>query len=200
MATAVEQAIVRDESDGRESLTVPAQAIPDADFERFFLEHYGRVVAVLVRMTGDRSQAEELAIDVFWKYCRQPAHAIAPPDKLNAAGWLYRTATRMGIDRLRAEARRGKYEQQAASVSRPAGDNPLDQILKDERAARVRRALAELRPVQSQLLVLRATGFSYAELSAAFGVKRGSVGTMLIRAEAALRKRYLRLYGSEEEL
>jgi DNA-directed RNA polymerase specialized sigma24 family protein len=38
------------------------------------------------------------------------------------------------------------------------------------------------------VLVLRHSGLSYAEVAAAMNVKQGHVGTMLRRAESALRK------------
>jgi len=50
------------------------------------------------------------------------------------------------------------------------------------------------------LLLLRASGHSYKELAACLGIEPGSVGTLLIRAEAAFEQRYLKLYGREEGL
>jgi RNA polymerase sigma-70 factor, ECF subfamily len=169
-------------------------------FEALFLEHYPRVVGVLLRLVGDRTQAEELANDVFWKvYCQ--------PDRLhsqgNVGGWLYRTATNLGIDALRAASRRRHYEDAAGRARVEGGDtvtDPLTELLRSEKQQRVRSVLARLKPGQAQMLVLRASGFSYQELAVALGVKRGSVGTMLIRAEAEFQKHYRRLHGNEEVL
>jgi DNA-directed RNA polymerase specialized sigma24 family protein len=52
----------------------------------------------------------------------------------------------------------------------------------------VRVALARLPRHAASVLVLRHSGLSYAEVAEAMGVKVGQVGTMLRRAEAALRK------------
>jgi Sigma-70 region 2 len=60
--------------------------------------------------------------------------------------------------------------------------------------------LAEIKPVQAQLLLLRASGDSYKELSAALEIEPGSVGTLLVRAEAAFEQRYLELFGAEEDV
>jgi DNA-directed RNA polymerase specialized sigma24 family protein len=39
----------------------------EADFRAVFLQHYPQVIGVLLRLLGDRTRAEELANDVFWR-------------------------------------------------------------------------------------------------------------------------------------
>ncbi|MGH9352066.1 MAG: sigma-70 family RNA polymerase sigma factor [Terriglobia bacterium] len=166
-------------------------------FQRIFHENYSRVAGVLYRIVGDHSRAEDLAIEAFWRLYRQPQRREGEG---NPRGWLYRTATRLGIDNLRATTRRGRYEQQAGKLLNPHSDaDPLEDVLRAEKQLQVRRVLAALRPKQAQLLILRASGFSYQELSETLRVKRGAVGTMLIRAENQFRKHYERLYGKQEE-
>jgi RNA polymerase sigma-70 factor (ECF subfamily) len=70
--------------------------------------------------------------------------------------------------------------------------------LRAEKRARVRAVLASLRRWQAQILILRSSGLSYAELAQALEIKASSVGTMLIRAETEFQKQYVRLYGREE--
>jgi RNA polymerase sigma factor (sigma-70 family) len=165
---------------------------PGEAFQRFFLENYTRLAGVVFRIVGDYPRAEELADEAFWRLYRQPYGG----NKFNPSGWVYRTATRLAIDSLRAEARRGRYEQEAGpSLVAHSGSDPLDVVLEAERRAQVRKALAHLRPHHAQLLILRASGFSYQELAETLNVKAESVGTRLIRTEAAFRKSYFRLYG-----
>jgi len=168
-------------------------------FEEFFVNQYHRVVSILLRLVGDRARAEELANDVFWKAYRQPSVCTGHD---NAGGWLYRTATNLGIDALRATARRSRYEQSAGHEMLRASTSasPLDEVLREERRCRVRAVLASLKPSQAQILILRSTGLSYNELAESLGVQRGSVGTMLVRAEAEFRKRYRQMHGDEEDL
>ncbi|TAM81556.1 MAG: sigma-70 family RNA polymerase sigma factor [Acidobacteria bacterium] len=161
-------------------------------FQGFFLENYARLVGVIFRIVGDYPRAEGLTDEAFWRLYRQPCGG----NKFNPSGWIYRTASRLAIDSLRAEARRGRIEQEAGPLlSAGPRPDPLDAVLEAERCAQVRNALAFLRPLQAQLLILRASGFSYQELAETLKVKAGSVGTRLIRAEAAFRKSYLKLYG-----
>lgn len=170
-------------------------------FEQFYLEYYRRVVSVVFRLTGSRSEAEDLANDVFGKLYRQ---RLLPQSDGNVPGWLYRTATNLGIDGLRKNARRRQYERDAAQAAAQSRDNagPLDEILRDERRRQVRQVLGRLKPVHAQALILRASGFSYHEVAETLGVKRVSVGTLLLRAEQAFRKHYRDLAGTagEEEI
>src|SRR3989442_10957716 len=45
----------------------------EGEFRAVFLRHYPRIVALLIRLLGDRSRAEEMANDAFWRLYHQPA-------------------------------------------------------------------------------------------------------------------------------
>lgn len=169
------------------------------EFETLFLKHYPRIVGILRRIVGDHGRAEDLASEVFLKLYRQP---LVQEPEANVGGWLYRTATNLGIDALRATARRSRFEQAAgqdAGQNKPA-ENGFERVERFEREHRVRRVLAEIKPAQAQLLLMRASGDSYKELAAALEIEAGSVGTLLVRAEAAFEQRYRELFGSEEDV
>lgn len=163
----------------------------DAAFEAVFVGYYARIVAVIQRMPGDRARAEELASDAFLKLYQRPGSSEGLFE--NVGGWLYRTATRLGIDSLRAAARRSRYEAAAArELAGPAGPDPLEEALRAERARAVRGAMARLKPQQAEILTLRASGLSYRELAEALGIHPASVGRLLARAEQAFEKTYRR--------
>jgi RNA polymerase sigma factor (sigma-70 family) len=176
-----------------------AQRWPDAEFKQVFLDNYSRIVAVLMRLLGDRMRAEEMANDAFLKLYQQPG---LREGKANISGWLYRTATNLGIDGLRSSARRGRYEEAASSDRQRNSslEGPLDNLIVEERRSRVRAVLASIKPTQAQLLILRASGLSYRELAEVLDVKQSGIGTMLNRAEAEFRQCYLHLHGNEEGL
>lgn len=192
------QGMIGPMSQGQESEGGKANWAESA-FEELYLENYPRIVAVLFRLVGERARAEELANEVFWKAYRRP---MLRSSDGNVGGWLYRTATNLGIDALRARGRRLQYERVAGASRREivSTPDPLDEILREEKRARVRGALASLKPDRARILVLRHSGLSYKELAEALGVKLGSVGTLLIRAESEFQKHYMKLYGSEEGL
>lgn len=173
----------------RNPARVGGQSRDQTAFETIFCEHYSRVVAVLERVLGDRAEAEEAAMDVFSKLYEQP---LNPGQDHNFGGWLYRTATRLGLDRLRSARRRRQYEEAAGPelVAGSRAASPLDDVLRAERCREVRGALSRLKPAQAELLLLRSSGLSYKELSEALGVKATSIGTLLARAEAEFEKQY----------
>ena len=107
-------------------------------FENLFVAHYSRIVAVLQRMLGDRGHAEELASEAFLKLYRQP---LAERPDGNVPGWLYRTATNLGIDALRAAARRNR-----TVARRPPSGDGASVTLAPWRSATL-RTIARPRPV-----------------------------------------------------
>lgn len=171
----------------------------ESHFEAVFLEHYPRVLGILTRLTGSRPQAEDLANDVFWRLSRRSAHWLLTN---NVGAWLYRTATHAGIDALRAAHRRSRHEQTAALNQRGKDGSaaPLDELLREEDRITVQRVLASMRASQAELLLMRAEGSSYKELALALNVASTGIGTLLNRAEAEFRKRYLRATGNKERV
>lgn len=163
-----------------------------ARFDAVFREHYPRLVAMLARMTGDRGQAEEIASDSFCKLSARENEAGWQPVQ-----WLYRVASNAGLDALRSNLRRRRREH-AAHEERirlaPSG-GALDEMLREERRARVREILGEMKPRDAQMMLLRAEGLSYRELAETVDVQASSIGTMLARAEAEFERRFRARYG-----
>src|SRR3954447_15161248 len=91
-----------------------AQRWPDAEFKQVFLDNYSRIVAVLMRLLGDRMRAEEMANDAFLKLYQQPG---LREGKANISGWLYRTATNLGIDGLRSWRAGGDTKKRPAAIA-----------------------------------------------------------------------------------
>ncbi len=158
----------------------PATVAADATaVEAAFFEHYTRVYAVLFRLVGDRAEAEDLALETFLKLWQAP-----PAHQDNLGGWLYRVATRLGYNALRAAQRRARYEEQAArEAAADQAHDPAHEAERLDERRRVRQALAKLSERDAQLLIMRYSGLGYKEIAAALGISPNSVGTLLNRAE-----------------
>jgi RNA polymerase sigma-70 factor (ECF subfamily) len=171
--------------------SVAGTAPADESFESIFLHHWSVIYAVLFRLVGTREEAEDLAQEVFLRLYRKP---LSTGRANNVGGWLYRVATNLGYNALRGRRRRDNRELRATADTASAV-LPIDQILAAEEREEVRRALADLGERQQACLVLRHQGFSYAEIAEALDVSPTSVGTLLARAEAEFRRRYLERRG-----
>ena len=161
-------------------------------FEAAFREHWPRLVATLYRLVGESDEAEDLALETFWRLHRDPP-PLAHPESLR--GWLYRVGTNLGLNALRARRRRQSYEAQAGQldIQENTPGDPADEVERAQESGRVRLALAQMKPRSAQVLFLRHSGFSYAEIAAALEVAPGSVGVLLARAEKEFEERYKRL-------
>ncbi len=169
-----------------------------AVFEELFVEHYPRLVKTLLRLVGNPARAEELAADAFYKlYQRRDQQRAGPNADENPAGWLYRTAMNLGLDALRADSRRLRREERAGreKLMNDTVESPLNDLLAEERRDRVRAVIAQLKPVQGQVLLMGSSGYSCKEIAAVLGIKPDSLYVLIARAKAQFEQKYLGLYG-----
>jgi RNA polymerase sigma-70 factor, ECF subfamily len=144
------------------------------DFESFFFAEYRKLGKALYLLTGDISEAEDLAQEAMsrvferWEQVRMME---------SPTGYLYRIA--MNVHRRRWRLGRRRTE---------ALDAPtLDPALAAERRVDVARAVAALSRDQRQVLVLvEWLGFEPTEAAQILGVEPGTVRTRLHRARRAL--------------
>jgi len=160
------------------------------DLETVFAAQYVRVARVIAKVIRDPARAEELAVEVFLKWSRKPQ-----PQGTGSEGWLYRAAVRTGLDELRRQTRRGRYES-LAGLTRST-PTPEEVHSSQQEQGRVRAVLAALRPRQAEMLLLRSEDLSYEELASALDLNPASVGTLLSRAQEAFRKEYIEKYGEQ---
>jgi len=159
-----------------------------AAYEQFFRAHYPAVVRIACGVVGDGAAAQDVAQDVFIAALRRfPAPEASGSDTSeHAAAWVRVAAAHAALNAVRGERRRGRRQQLSGIDVPQAG--PEEAALDAECRAEVRRALGRLPRRTATVLVLRHSGLSYAEVAQAMNINVGHVGTMLRRAESALRK------------
>jgi len=148
----------------------------EAEFDRLFLDLYPRMFSVAYRVLGDPDDAEDLVVEAFWRLWAYP-----PVRRENVSGWLFRTVTHLGYNQLRSTQRRANHEQQATEGRESVSVE--ENVEKAETGEKVRAVLRRLPRRDAQLLVMRSSGLSYAEVAAALGVAMNSIGALLARAE-----------------
>jgi RNA polymerase sigma factor (sigma-70 family) len=129
-------------------------------------------------LTGDGALAEDIAQETFGKLLQLgPEEAAALRDP---RAWLMKVASNLAYNHFRGETRRVVREQAIP----PGRTVDLDEVVE------VRRTLLVLEPRERAVLLLRHSGFSYAEIAEAIDVKTGSIGTVLARARRRFREVY----------
>src|ERR1700742_4008404 len=171
-----------------EAATTPEVSL---DIETLFRARFERVARAIARVVRDPARAEELAVEAFVRLWRTP-RAHTP----QAEAWLYRTAVRLGLDELRRQTRRNRYENLLAVIRRIPTPEQLHAAAEEQ--DRVRAVLATLSARQAELLLLRSHELSYSELAAALDIHPASLGTLLARAQKSFRKEYVRRYGPQQ--
>jgi RNA polymerase sigma-70 factor (ECF subfamily) len=102
---------------------------------------------------------------------------------------LHAAAVHSALNVIRGERRRAARETaHALDPAQSPAANPEGLVEQAAVRREVRQALRKLPQRTAALLMLRYSGLSYAEVATALGMKVGNVGTLLRRAEDALRK------------
>jgi len=161
------------------------------DFEAVFQQNWQPLCAVIYRIVGDWTEAEDIALEAFLQLHSRPPAQAGP----QLSGWLYRVGTNMGLNALRSRSRRNYYEAQAAvqeTLERMV-DDPAGLMERRQERELVQAVLAAMKSRSAQLLILRQAGLSYAEIAQVLSVAPGSVGALLARAEAEFAQLYRRL-------
>jgi RNA polymerase sigma-70 factor, ECF subfamily len=165
-------------------------------FEALFREHWAHVYRLLNRLVGDPAEAEDLALETFVRlYQRYPPRE----NESNLGGWLHRVATNLGLHSIRSWKRRERYEMAAGkyALEETPEDRPAEVMAQEEEHHSVRLALAQMNEGQSQLLVMRYSGFSYKEIAEVLKLAPSSIGPLLLRAEREFEKHYRALAKEE---
>ena len=155
---------------------------------RAFREDWGRVVATLIRVTGDWDLAEECAQDAF-------ARALEgwPRDGIPRVpgAWLTTTARNRALDRLRREQSGATKLREAAMLSPPtpepgSGD---ESGVTDDRLRLIFTCCHPALAVEAQVaLTLRTlAGLTTGEIARAFLVPEPTMAQRLVRAKRKIR-------------
>jgi RNA polymerase sigma factor (sigma-70 family) len=177
------------------NLTIRSYGAGD-EMERFhelFTAYYPFVVRQIMRIVKDQQIAEDLAQDVFLSFYHTDRSVIE-----HIPAWLSKASVYAAYNYLRSEKRRNKREEQVAAEHKLAAPSSEETWLSQDEIHHVRDVLAELDERDRTLLLMKYSGYPYAELAKATGVEASSVGTVLSRAKKKFRSIYMRMRGETE--
>lgn len=167
----------------------------EAAFNQFVLRYQERVFRLLLRMLGDRAEAEDLAQEVFISIFKA-IEGFRGDSQLST--WVYRVAANHCRNRLKYLTRRRRQLTEAyeegddASTNVPGQERPdsPDRLLEARQTeSSLQAGLLTLDDEQRELIILREVEhLSYEEIMAITGLPEGTVKSRLHRARAALRE------------
>jgi len=169
-----------------------------AAFEALVEKHQKRLVMVLEHLVSDRTQAEDLAQDVFLRVYRARERYI-PTAKFST--WLYTITHNVASNSIRKSSRRKEIN----LVASPSGSmpvRPLDTMAKDksnlmptrladqkEMERVIREAIQSLGPRQRMAMLLsKYEGMSYNEIAESMELTTQAVKSLLSRARGNLKE------------
>jgi RNA polymerase sigma factor (sigma-70 family) len=161
-------------------------------FADIFRRRYAELARLAGRILGDPAEAEDVVAETLTRLSDHPV--LERPDE-EIAAWLRRVCINASFNRLRSRQRSADRMRRAAAAdgplrwSDPAGPQ-LAQVVRAEERALVRAVLARLPERQRACLLLRHSGYRYAEIAATLEIAEGSVGVLLARGERAFRTHY----------
>jgi len=174
---------------GRDGGTVSTRYMGDVTAEvevavaRAFRDEWGRVVATLIRTTGDWDLAEECAQDAFARALERWPRDGVPR---NPGAWLTTTARNRALDQLR-RAQVGTAKQREAAMLTPDEESaPLDDSgVADDRLRLIFTCCHPALSIEAQVaLTLRTlAGLTTTELARAFLVPEPTMAQRLVLAK-----------------
>ncbi len=163
----------------------------DDAFRELVGRHDGALLGLATRLLGERSEAEDLRQQAWWRIWT----ALAQFDgRARFATWAWSIVVNLCRDRRRAQARAASCEAPASPATLAAlvdgATSPPEALLSDERAALVRAALASLPDDERECLVLRHYhDLAPAAIAEVVGKPRTTVQSCLARALLRLQMR-----------
>jgi RNA polymerase sigma-70 factor (ECF subfamily) len=167
-------------------------------FESLVEKHQKRLVMILEHLVSDRTQAEDLAQDVFLRVYRARERYV-PTAKFST--WLYTITHNVASNSIRKSSRRKEIN----LISSPSGSmpvRPLDTMAKDksnlmparladqkEMANVIHEAIQSLGPRQRMAMLLsKYEGMSYNEIAETMDLTTQAVKSLLSRARGNLKE------------
>jgi RNA polymerase sigma-70 factor (ECF subfamily) len=142
-------------------------------FDRLYERHERPLFGFVRAMLRDDAEAEDVLHETFLAVLRERQ---AGGNVRSFRAWVYQVGRNLCLNRLRARPRAGRAVDAIAGEN-PAGtaDSPEEELVLQQRAESLRRAVEALPPALAEVYRLRASGLSHEEAAAALGMPVGTV-------------------------
>jgi RNA polymerase sigma-70 factor (ECF subfamily) len=162
----------------------------DADALMALYRMYGpRVFSLSYRVLGDRSAAEEVVQDTFWKLWQRPE--MFDPQRGVLIAWLYTVSRNLALDRQRKQ-NRNPLESVINNMDMrmSAAMSPEMAAVADPSMSRVIREAMDALPAEQKTVIDLAyfEGLSHSEIANKLGIALGTIKTRLRLGLSKLRQ------------
>jgi RNA polymerase sigma-70 factor, ECF subfamily len=157
-------------------------------FAKLVLKYQSRVLTLATRILDNRSEAEDIAQDIFVKVF-QSLHDFRGTSRFST--WLYRITVNHCLNHLRRRTRQLQtlvVTDAEEWIQESAASNPHKTLEQKERWALVQAKLQLLSPEHRTIILLRDfEGLSYEEIAEVLQLEDGTVKSRLHRARMELK-------------
>lgn len=164
--------------------------------QQLYDRHSGAVFTLALRMLHDRSEAEQLLVDVFFEVWQRFDRYDAA--RANPLTYLMRLTRSRAIDRLRSREKLKLVPLESGGINDiGSAERPDDGLLMDERRKMVSEALAVLEPSERRVIESAYyDGLSHSQIAEKFQKPLGSVKSTIRLGLVRLREFFAqRRYG-----
>jgi len=172
----------------------------DDAFEILVTRHQTSVLNLIYRFIGDRTEAKDLAQEVFLRVW-QTANRYEPRAKFTT--WIYQVTANLCLNELKSAHRRRRWfpfhrsegDSEKAIEETLSNGSPTaeDLLIARERSRQISEALQSLPANQRMALVLkRYDDLSYQEIAKILNCSVSAVESLIVRAKKTLQKKLTR--------
>ncbi len=158
----------------------------ESDFDSVYEKYYGVILKHIAYLTGSIHAAEDISQEVFIRFYN------SPPSHSNTIAWLCRIANNLAYNYLRDEKNKKNKEPAIAEDEADKVISIEDRVLKNSEIKLTKKVLNFLPARDRICLLLKFSGYKYDEIAEVIGIEKTSVGTILARAQAKFKERYLK--------
>jgi RNA polymerase sigma-70 factor (ECF subfamily) len=165
-------------------------------FEALVLRHQTSVLKLIYRFVGDRTQAKDLAQEVFLRVW-QAAKSYKPQAKFTT--WIYRITANLCFNELKSSRRKKWFQFLRPDADHETGTeedlpdrspSPEYLLLAKERSLQITEALQRLPENQRMAIILKKyDDLSYEEIARILTCSISAVESLLVRAKRTLQEK-----------
>lgn len=143
------------------------------------------LLSYFARRVTPATDAADLLGETLLVLWRRVEHMPSEPEA--ARMWMYGVARKVLATHRRTTTRRKALTDKLRAELQISAPNP---VADDERVSRVKKAIAELKPLDQEIVrLVHWDGFSLIEIAALLGKRQGTVRSRYHRARAELKRR-----------